>query len=137
MRINQTTLTALGLIAILAAFATLDVAHAQTESSPQQQSKPDSSPTSKGSNGIVTLPASSHLVILDVSVFDWKGSPATGLAKDAFHLVEDGHGQVSGPSKSTCPLIRPSHAKNSPPSPPNFRPTPSPTSNPSPAQPST
>jgi VWFA-related protein len=49
---------------------------------------------SQNPDGITTLRANAHLVILDVSVFDLKNSPLTGLTKDAFHLFEDGHEQT-------------------------------------------
>src|ERR1017187_1403822 len=52
-----------------------------------------STPT-RSRNGVMTLHESAHLVILDVSVFDWKNSPVTGLTKDAFHLFENGHEQT-------------------------------------------
>ena len=55
----------------------------------------DAQPAPPSSNGgILTLHASTHLVVLDVSVIDWKGDPVTGLAKENFHVSEDGRPQT-------------------------------------------
>jgi VWFA-related protein len=96
MGFNKTTVAILGLSAILAGFSgskAVDAQAVSAASSSQQGSKPGSATPTQGSDGIMTLHESTHLVILDVSVFDWKGSPATGLTKDSFHLSEDGHDQ--------------------------------------------
>ena len=96
MGFNKTTLAVIGLSALLAGFAGHEAGHAQSGSvapSPQQESKSESAPTSQSPESIMTLHASSHLVLLDVSVFDWKDSPVTGLTKGAFQILEDGHEQ--------------------------------------------
>jgi VWFA-related protein len=59
----------------------------------QQGDKTEGATPSHSSNDAYTLHAAAHLVVLDVSVFDWKGLPVTGLTKDDFHLLEDGHEQ--------------------------------------------
>ena len=75
--------TAIRLLALLAFSATLRAQ--QDTGTPQPAPSPD---------GTFTLRANTHLVVLDVSVLDWKGSPATGLTKDAFRVSEDGHDQT-------------------------------------------
>lgn len=60
----------------------------------QQETQPLSPSLSTAEDGILTLHASTHLVVLDVTVMDWKGDPATGLKKEQFHLLEDGHEQT-------------------------------------------
>jgi len=55
---------------------------------------PQAAVSSQRGDDVMTLHESAHLVILDVSVWDWKGSPVTGLPKEAFHLLEDGHVQA-------------------------------------------
>ncbi|MDP9051912.1 MAG: VWA domain-containing protein [Acidobacteriota bacterium] len=80
------------LVAVVACFPiSLSRVVAQTAPAPPLNtiSTPAPSP-----NVVMTLHESTHLVILDVSVFDWKNSPVTGLTKDAFHLFEDGHEQI-------------------------------------------
>ena len=96
MGFNKTTLAVIGLSALLAGFAGHELGHAQNASATantQQESKSESAPMSQSPESIMTLHASSHLVLLDVSVFDWKDSPVTGLTKGAFQILEDGHEQ--------------------------------------------
>jgi VWFA-related protein len=45
-------------------------------------------------NGVYTLHADTHLVLLDVTVTDNHGHPVTGLTKDDFKLLEDGQPQT-------------------------------------------
>jgi len=45
-------------------------------------------------NGVYTLHADTHLVLLDVTVMDKQGHPVTGLTKDDFKLQEDGQPQT-------------------------------------------
>jgi VWFA-related protein len=45
-------------------------------------------------NGVYTLHADTHLVLLDVTVMDKQGHPVTGLTKDDFKLLEDGQPQT-------------------------------------------
>jgi VWFA-related protein len=71
-----------------AAFASCCIVYGQ--SAPVAPSEP---PSAQTPNGVTTLRVGTHLVVLDVSVLDWKGSPVTGLQKDAFHLLEDGQEQ--------------------------------------------
>jgi VWFA-related protein len=49
--------------------------------------------SSRNSEGVLTLHAATHLVVLDVVVTDKKGHTVGGLSKDAFTLLEDGHPQ--------------------------------------------
>jgi VWFA-related protein len=75
-----------------AALASCYALAAQTAPAPA----PNSAQTaiSQSPSGVMTLRVGTHLVELDVSVLDWKGSPVTGLKKDAFHLLEDGQEQT-------------------------------------------
>jgi VWFA-related protein len=45
-------------------------------------------------NGVYTLHADTHLVLLDVTVMDKQGHPVAGLTKDDFKLQEDGQPQT-------------------------------------------
>ena len=45
-------------------------------------------------NGVYTLHADTHLVLLDVTVTDERGHPVTGLTKDDFKVQEDGQPQT-------------------------------------------
>ena len=45
-------------------------------------------------NGVYTLHADTHLVLLDVTVADKQGHPVAGLTKDDFKLLEDGQPQT-------------------------------------------
>jgi VWFA-related protein len=45
-------------------------------------------------DGVYTLHADTHLVLLDVTVTDKQGHPAVGLTKDNFKLLEDGQPQT-------------------------------------------
>jgi VWFA-related protein len=45
-------------------------------------------------NGVYTLRADTHLVLLDVTVTDKQGHPVAGLTKDDFKLLEDGQPQT-------------------------------------------
>jgi VWFA-related protein len=55
-------------------------------------------------DGTVTLHTGTHLVVLDVSVFDWKGTPVTGLKKGDFHLFEDGREQAIKDFEENAPI---------------------------------
>lgn len=57
-----------------------------------------------GEDSVPTLHESAHLVILDVSVWDWKSSPVTGLPKEAFRLSEDGHEQTLRTVEEHAPI---------------------------------
>jgi VWFA-related protein len=97
MRCSKTILALLGLTAVLVGFAASHIAcHAQTVSSAPsspEEGKADATLTSQNGNGVTTLRVATHQVLLDVSVFDWKNDPVTGLTKDDFHLLEDGKEQ--------------------------------------------
>jgi VWFA-related protein len=82
-RISRTATPLLALLAFSAAVS------AQQGQQTQTGTPPAASPAEA-----FTLRANTHLVVLDVSVLDWKGSPATGLTKDAFRISEDGHDQT-------------------------------------------
>jgi VWFA-related protein len=45
-------------------------------------------------NGVYTLHADTHLVLLDVTVMDKQGHPVAGLTKNDFKLLEDGQPQT-------------------------------------------
>jgi hypothetical protein len=51
-------------------------------------------PAIQSENGVYTNHADTHLVLLDVTVTDKHGQPATGLNKDDFKLLEDGQPQI-------------------------------------------
>jgi VWFA-related protein len=89
---NKTTFAVLSLSAILTGLGGFQAAHAQA------------APPAQAADGIMTLRANAHLVILDVSVFDLKNSPVTGLTKDAFHLFEDGHEQTIRSLEEHAPM---------------------------------
>jgi hypothetical protein len=60
----------------------------------QQESQTPNLPSSQDPDGLLTLHASTHLVLLDVTVLDWKSNPVTGLKQENFHVSEDGHIQT-------------------------------------------
>lgn len=67
---------------------------ANTQDGPTPAQNSTGATLTQGANGVMTLHVGTHLVVLDVTVLDWKGSPVTGLKRDAFHLFEDGHEQT-------------------------------------------
>jgi len=72
-------------VLLVALLAPRVLAHAQQNASTNTTQAPD---------GILTLHTGTHLVVLDVTVVDWLGRPATGIKPETFHLLEDGHEQT-------------------------------------------
>jgi VWFA-related protein len=87
---------------MLAAAVIASALPAQTGSAPPPNSTQTATPQSP--NDVMTLHVGTHLVVLDVTVLDWKGSPVTGLKKEAFHLLEDGQEQTIKTFEEHAPI---------------------------------